>query len=82
VVLCFGRRRPRISVNVSVRFVADNELQVTEAVRDDPMMSSAAVDLGNNIRSLEFVTKAPKFLWSDILQSLGLVAAEILQYFS
>jgi hypothetical protein len=63
--------------------VADNEIQVTEAVRDDSVMSSAAADLGNSIRFLEFMTKAPEFLWSDILQSLGLVTAEycgILRY--
>ena len=63
--------------------MADNKIHVTEAVGDDPVMSSATADLGNSIRFLEFVTKASELLRSDILDSLGLVTAEycgILRY--
>jgi hypothetical protein len=63
--------------------VADNKIHVTEAVGDDSVMSSATADLGNSIRFLEFVTKAFELLWSDILDSLGLVTAKyygILRY--
>ena len=56
--------------------MADNEIQITEAVRDDSVMSSATADLGNCIRFLEFVTEALEFLWPDILHSLGLVTTE------
>ena len=45
-------------------------------------MSSAVADLDSNIHSLKFVTKAPKFLWSNILQSLSLVIAEYCSIFS
>ena len=76
MVPCLRRRRPLISVNVSVRFVADNEIQITEAVRDDSVMSSATANLGNYIRFLEFVTEALEFLWPDMLYSLSLVTTE------
>ena len=61
--------------------MANDEVQITEAVRDNSVMSSAAANLASRVYLLEFVTKAPKFMWSDKLVGRGLLAREYCSVF-
>lgn len=54
---------------MSIRLEKNDEIQVSEAVRDNSVMSSAAVDLVNSVR---FLTKTPAFIWSKIFYCLHL----------
>ena len=45
-----------MGVYVPIRFVADNEIQVAKAVRDDYAMCGAAANLRDSIRFLESMT--------------------------
>jgi len=40
------------------------------------VMSNAAANLASSVCLLEFMTKAPKFMWSDKLVGRGLLARE------
>ena len=54
----------------------DNEIQATETVQDDSVMTSAATDLADRVCFLEFMATTPEFVGPDILDSLGFVTAE------
>ncbi len=56
--------------------MADDEVQVAEAVGDDSVMACAAVDLGGSVHLFEFVTEAPEFMWLDNLVGRSLHARE------
>ena len=44
-------------------------------------MSSAAADLASSVCLLEFMTKAPEFMWSNKLVGSGLLATEYCSVF-
>ncbi len=56
--------------------MADNEIQVAEAVGNNSVMACAAVDLSGSIHLFEFVTEAPELMWLDNLVGRSLHARE------
>lgn len=61
--------------------MADDEAQATEAVCDNPVMSSTRADLPSCVCLFEFTAIAFKLIWSNKLMSRGLIATKYCSVF-